>query len=284
MNNNAPLVTCIIPSKNRPQLVVRAVASALGQTHENMEVIVIDDSTNAETQKVLCELGTPIRYIKNEKSKGAQYSRNVGLHEAKGDIITFLDDDDVWMPEKIERQLKLIKYCPIVGCNYTTTVKNKKYYLKFPETVTFKNMLYINYLGSNSFVMIDRAVIKDSYFDETLEAGQDWDMWVSAMKTCNIEEAKIVQEYLVDYNSDNHLRITNNCAKTSVLVSIYNKHIAEYNDFDTWMFWLCMLLPDNNTFFLKTYRAMAKLKARDKGLRHFLKSLFMRMFRKIEVY
>ncbi len=284
MNNNSPLVTCIIPSKNRPQLVTRAVTSALNQTHKSMEVIVIDDSTDAKTQKALCESGTPIRYIKNEISKGAPYSRNVGLHEAKGEIVTFLDDDDVWMPNKIECQLKLIKNSPIVGCNYTTIINGKKYYVKSPETVTFKNMLYNNYLGSTSFVMLDRTVIKDCYFDETLEAGQDWDMWLSAMKAYNIEEAKIASEYMVDYNSGNHLRITNNSAEASVLMSIYNKHITEYDDFDSWMFGLCMLTPYNNSFILKAYRAIAKTKARGKGFRYFIKCLLMRISRRIEVY
>jgi glycosyltransferase involved in cell wall biosynthesis len=110
MQNERPLVTAVIPTRNRPELVLRAVRSALAQTYPNIEVIVVVDGPDEATVSALeairasdarlCILPLP-------QCVGACDTRNAGIKAAKGDWIALLDDDDEWLPEKLEKQMAL---------------------------------------------------------------------------------------------------------------------------------------------------------------------------------
>jgi glycosyltransferase involved in cell wall biosynthesis len=280
-----PLVTCIIPTKNRPQLVSRAIKSVLRQSYEKIEIIVIDDSTNTDTRQTLAEFGSKIIYIKNDLSKGAPYSRNIGLREAKGEIISFLDDDDIWVQQKIESQLKLIPRYPIISCNYTTLINRKKNYIRRPELVTYESMLYYNYLGSCSCVMVAADAIVGCFFDENITLGQDWDMWLSIMKKNGIKQAANVDRYLVDYNSGEHSRISNRVEPMPVLLSIYNKYRDEHSVFTTKMFYLYNMVSAEKSFIAAIARELLKITAKKKKI-FFLISVFLNrlLFRRTVVY
>lgn len=102
-----PLVTAVIPTLNRPVLVCRAVRDALGQTYEHMEVLVIIDGPDPATEEALAKIADPrLRVLKNAENQGLAENRNIGVRHARGEWIAFLDDDDEWMPEKVERQLE----------------------------------------------------------------------------------------------------------------------------------------------------------------------------------
>lgn len=279
-----PLVSCIIPTKDRPGLVVRAVKSAFGQLHKNIEVIVIDDSTNDDTRKVLSSSGLQIKYIKNEKSRGACYSRNVGLYEAKGDFIAFLDDDDAWIPEKTTVQLKLLKTHPIAGCNHVTTIDEKRYYIRRPALVSYEDMLYHNYLGSCSFVMVSVDAVRGCFFDESLRACQDWDMWITIMKKNSIKEVANAAEYLVDYNCGMHAKISNAVDIMPIRLSIYEKYTDDHNDYTTQMFCLYNMVPAGNSTVMWMLREFAIAKMKNKGIFFFLKSAAKKLFRYTEFY
>jgi glycosyltransferase involved in cell wall biosynthesis len=279
-----PLVSCIIPTKDRPHLISRAITSVLKQSYSKIEVIVIDDSTNSNTKQVISQFGAKVIYIKNGQSKGAPYSRNIGLAEAKGDIISFLDDDDVWMPNKIEAQLKLLSRYPIVSCNYTTVVNGKMTYIRRPKLVTYEKMLYYNYLGSCSCVIAAADVVASCYFDENIKLGQDWDMWLSIMKKNAIKQATNVDEYLVDYNSGEHSRISNVVKPMPVMLSIYDKYRDDHSDFTTRMFYLYNMMPADNSLLMGALREIAKLKSIKFSLFYALKNLIKRYFRHIDVY
>jgi Glycosyl transferase family 2 len=100
-----PKVSAVIPSRNRPQIVRRAVQSALSQTFTDLEVVVVVDGPDATTVKVLEQMNDPrVRVIELEESVGASEARNVGAARAHGKWIALLDDDDEWQPTKIEKQ------------------------------------------------------------------------------------------------------------------------------------------------------------------------------------
>jgi len=278
MNSKTPLVTCIIPTRDRPGLVCRAIKSALSQSYENMEIIVIDDSDNRDTQEVLARSDFNIKYIKNEENRGASYSRNIGLLEAKGDIISFLDDDDIWLPRKTEYQIKLIDQHPVVTCNSIQMIAGKKRYVKLPSLVTYESLLYNNYLGSCSFVSVAAYAIKDCFFDESLKRGQDWDMWISIMKKNSIREAKNADEYLVEYNAGMHPRISNSVELLSTNMSIYQKYISEHNDFTTKMFCLYNMTP-----FGYIFRLYMESRLKKEGFLFFIKILIKRFFGRFEI-
>lgn len=103
----APLVSAIIPAFNRAHSVARSIDSALQQTYEPIEVIVVDDGSTDELAEVLASYGDRITLIRQDNG-GPSSARNTGVAHAKGEIIAFLDSDDTWEPQKLERQVRLM--------------------------------------------------------------------------------------------------------------------------------------------------------------------------------
>jgi glycosyltransferase involved in cell wall biosynthesis len=103
-----PLVTAIIPTYNRAHIICEAVESALAQTYPDMEVIVVDDGSKDDTLARLKQYGGRLRVI-TQTNKGPAAARNVGIAAAHGEFIAFLDSDDIWLPEKTERQVRLLQ-------------------------------------------------------------------------------------------------------------------------------------------------------------------------------
>ena len=100
-------VTAVVTTYDRPESLRDALQSVLGQTRQPEEVLVIDDGTNPATEEVVAAVGGHrVRYHRNPKNLGLAASRNVGLEQATGDLIAYLDDDDIWVPDKIERQVR----------------------------------------------------------------------------------------------------------------------------------------------------------------------------------
>lgn len=104
------LVSIIMPSYNTAKFISETIESVLAQTYTNWELIIVDDCSSDDTDAVVekyCD--QRIRYLKNEKNSGAAVSRNNALREAKGRWIAFLDSDDLWMPEKLEKQIAFME-------------------------------------------------------------------------------------------------------------------------------------------------------------------------------
>jgi glycosyltransferase involved in cell wall biosynthesis len=113
------LVTTVIPTHNRPALVPRAVRSALAQTFHDLEVVVVVDGSCPKTAEALQQIqDSRLRVIALPRAVGGPSARNIGVQEAQGEWIAFLDDDDEWFPNKIERQLQTALNsrfgCPVV--------------------------------------------------------------------------------------------------------------------------------------------------------------------------
>ncbi|AWK88858.1 glycosyltransferase family 2 protein [Azospirillum thermophilum] len=120
MTSSNELVTVVIPTRNRPDLVTRAVRSALAQSYPALEVVVVIDGPDPETASQLHALSDPrLTVLELEQNHGAAEARNIGVRHGRGAWIAFLDDDDHWMPEKIEVQMAArpagVRY-PIMSC------------------------------------------------------------------------------------------------------------------------------------------------------------------------
>lgn len=103
MNNT--LISAVIPTRDRPELLLRATRSALAQTYKNLEVVVVIDGWSAATSKALESIvDKRLRVVTLNQSVGGGAARNEGVQHAKGDWIAFLDDDDEWLPEKLVKQ------------------------------------------------------------------------------------------------------------------------------------------------------------------------------------
>ena len=112
MNRNFPKVSVIIPTYNRPHLIGRAIQSILNQTYQNFEIVVIDDSPNDETEKVVKKFGDArIKYIHNKIRSNLPKARNQGVRESSSDskYIAFLDDDDEYLPQFLKKVIEVFE-------------------------------------------------------------------------------------------------------------------------------------------------------------------------------
>jgi glycosyltransferase involved in cell wall biosynthesis len=109
-----PLVSVIMPAYNAARFIGAAIESVLAQTYRNLELIVVDDGSTDATATVVTEFGNRVRYIYQDNARQAA-ARNVGLRYARGELLAFLDADDLWLPEKLERQVARLALKPGLG-------------------------------------------------------------------------------------------------------------------------------------------------------------------------
>ncbi len=200
-----PIVTAVIPTFNMGLYVGDAIRSVLGQTLRDVEVIVVDDGSTDDTRDVVTSFGTQVQYY-YQPNAGQGAARNLAIRASKGKYVAFLDADDIWLPEKLRRQVELLERLPevgLTGCGYSvrdeggTTVLFEVVRPDFPSHRTLRRMLSICQLlpGSGSGVMVRRSCFDAvGLFDETLRIAQDWDMWVRLVQCF---EARFVPEVLL---------------------------------------------------------------------------------------
>ncbi|MCK4918258.1 MAG: glycosyltransferase family 2 protein [Candidatus Pacebacteria bacterium] len=105
-----PIISIIIPTYNRPELLRRAIKSVLNQTFQRFEIIVVDDGLVERANKIIKEIDDlRVVYIQHKENRGASAARNTGNEKARGEFVTFLDDDDEFYPEKLKKQLEIMK-------------------------------------------------------------------------------------------------------------------------------------------------------------------------------
>jgi glycosyltransferase involved in cell wall biosynthesis len=187
-----PLVSVIIPTFRRPELLTRALASVLEQTYEHWEILVVDDNDACSRARVETEAlmrsyeGVPrLRYLKHQANKGLPAARNTGIAAASGSLIAFLDDDDAWLPEKLAKQVKVFRGADDVVLVYTGLhfVDNEGHLLKTslpsPEGIEEDRLLEENWIGTPSSVMCRRsALVAAGAFDENMPSLEDWELYI----------------------------------------------------------------------------------------------------------
>lgn len=202
---NKVLVSAIITTYKREwKIVERAIKSVLQQSYQNIELIVVDDNENnsffsKELKKNIDENYPDIRYLKQNSNQGACAARNLGLWNANGFFVAYLDDDDEWLCEKIEKQVNAYFAADnpsigMVSCDGFTIEKRgvKKPYNSFgmkriPEYITFRHMLRGDYVGSTSQPLIVTRILQSlNGFEEKLPARQDYEMWLRVSRKNSI--------------------------------------------------------------------------------------------------
>ena len=175
------LVSIIIPTYNRKDLLIKAVESILLQTYSNWELLIINDYENPIK---LNFNDTRISIQNNKFTKGGNGARNTGLSMAKGNFIAFLDDDDEWEKDKLSKQIEIMNDSKNVLCYtgkkiFKNSSFNKSSYKKYYFSP--KATLYLhNYIGTISTIMIRAEVINKNNikFDESLHVLQDYDFYL----------------------------------------------------------------------------------------------------------
>ena len=182
---NVADISIVIPTYNRCELLKRAIDSVLDQTINVREIIIVDNGSTDNTYEMISSLYPEITYI-HEKRKGVSIARNLGIKNSQSSWIAFLDSDDAWVPQKLEKQLF-----------FTNNIK-KNYRLIHTNEIWYKNNKFKNQLKkhqksggdifqkslelcciSPSSAFIKKEIFDDyGFFDEGLEVCEDYDMWI----------------------------------------------------------------------------------------------------------
>jgi glycosyltransferase involved in cell wall biosynthesis len=185
---NGPMVSVVIPVYNGERYVRECLDSAFQQTHRPLEGIVVDDGSTDGTDDILRRYPAPIRVIRTEH-RNLPSARNRGIESASGEFIAFLDSDDLWLAEKIEKQVAVFRRSPKTGLVCTDVEKfpaskrrrpGERSLLgrKLNRSDAFPLLVRRNFITPSS-VMIRRSVTASiGVFDESLNSCEDWEYWL----------------------------------------------------------------------------------------------------------
>lgn len=201
-DSSAPFFSIVIPTYNRKDRVVKAVDSVLNQTFTNFELIVVDDGSNDNTQEAIADIkDTRVKYIYQE-NMGAPVARNTGIDAAKGDYISFLDSDDVFLPHKLQKVYDEIQKFPseaILISSHRRIKADKSSIYYHPEKCLtppeFKRLLHYHIIDSStSGLVIKRSnLVEQGGFDISLKCIQDREL---LFRMCNTHGCVLISDVL----------------------------------------------------------------------------------------
>src|SRR6266852_742264 len=201
-----PAVSVVVATYNYGRFLAGALDSALGQTIRDLEVIVVDDGSTDDTAEVM----TP--YLRDQRVRyertnhvGQPAAKNLGIQSARARLIAFLDADDLWLPEKLAKQLALLEADPTLGVIYSRRllIDEQGMALEYEQPVLHRGRV-LNAMFRTNFVcfssaLVHRRVFKHiGLFDESLKLAIDYDLWLRAATWYGFD---YVDEPLVKYRT-----------------------------------------------------------------------------------
>ena len=213
------LVSIIMPSYNTAQYIGESIKSVQAQTYENWELIIVDDCSTDNTDTAVDPFLSDerIRYLKNSRNSGAAVSRNYALREAKGKWIAFLDSDDLWLPDKLEKQINFMlengyhfSYTNYVEIDENSIPNGK--YVTGPKKITKTGMYNYCWPGCLT-VMYDADVIGLVQIAD-IKKNNDYAMWLKVCKTAN---CYLLNKNLAMYRRGRTGSISTNSYKTLIV-------------------------------------------------------------------
>lgn len=182
------MISVVIPSYNRAKTIKQSAESVLHQTFKDLELIIVDDCSSDNTKDIVAELmisDSRVRYVCHEKNKGACAARNTGIDASRGQYIAFQDSDDAWRPEKLERQIDIMKkydadicYCKVQRHNYPASISS--IYPIQPEGIIDYNILISKSHASTQTILAKSEVLREHKFDINIKQCQDLDWCIRA--------------------------------------------------------------------------------------------------------
>lgn len=205
-----PLVSIIIPTYNRLGTLKKAIGSVLRQTYQDIELIIVDDGSNDGTSDFFASqsIDTRIRYFYKRNEGLPSLSRNYGAREARGKYLAFLDSDDMWLPDKLQKQVEKIEKDPSLtlcytqgtGCNKDMEVRVSGYF-PIKSGRIFYPLLFRNFIITSSVLLkkVDFEKVGGFSEDKSLIIAEDLKLWLSIAK---IGKGYFFDEPLVKYSMD----------------------------------------------------------------------------------
>ena len=184
--STSPAVTVVIPAFNEAATIGAAIDSVIAQTFTDFELLIIDDGSTDGTASIAGQRDDPRITVHSFENKGLAASRNRGIDRAHGHYIAFLDADDLWLPEKLARQCRVLANHPDAALVYSWTdcIDEQGKFLRHGSHVqcegqVYEQLLVRNFMDNGSSVMVTADVFSAiGLFNEDLPAGEDWDMWL----------------------------------------------------------------------------------------------------------
>ena len=233
-----PKVSVIIPTYKRPGMLGRAIDSVLAQTYTNYEIIIVDDnnentSERLETEAFMAQYASndKIIYLKHAYNKNGAAARNTGINYSNANYIAFLDDDDEFLPQKLELQVReLESLSPEYGavyCNYSKYKESKKLFTtqnKISGNLQYEILSMSNDFGPNSTLLFKKSVlVKMNGFDESFRRHQDWELLVRFFRNFKIG---VVSQVLLVMHSDCNL----NRSDPQIFLEAKAKYLNQYKN------------------------------------------------------
>ncbi|MBU2891916.1 glycosyltransferase [Colwellia sp. D2M02] len=226
--HNLPLVTVWIPTLNRQEMLKRALNSVLSQSYSNLEIFIVDNGSTDDTEAVVAEYQAKhnnIVYHRFTENKGACAARNYAIMHGKGELVTGLDDDDEFLPQRIKQLVaaydeRFAFVCTGYFWDYGAYRKAK---IDTAMDVDLHAQLNFNQTSNQALVSRER-IIEAGLFDEDLTSCQDWDMWTRLIIKYGTALRIAGASYIV-HTAHDKPRITGNISnRLKGLEQFYSKH------------------------------------------------------------
>jgi len=189
---NEALVSIIIPVYNSEQYITECIDSVLNQSYQNFEIIVVDDGSTDDTSSIITQYNNDKITLYHQQNSGSGAARNHGVKKASGAWIAFIDADDIWLPDKLHKQLT---NCSDKAWSHTDLYFHGDIYPRHTKTTELtskysghilEHLLVENSIGTSS-VIINKKVFEElGGFNTDLRALQDWDLWLRVAKKYEI--------------------------------------------------------------------------------------------------
>jgi glycosyltransferase involved in cell wall biosynthesis len=181
-----PTISVVIPVYNGERTILETIKSVLNQTFSDFELIIINDGSHDQTLEMVERIQDSRLKVFSYANAGLSASRNRGVYHACGEYISFIDADDLWTPDKLEAQLRVLQENPKAGVAYSWTnyIDESGHFCRRGSYITatgnvHAKLLLVNFLENGSNPLICRqALIEVGGFEESLLAAEDWDMWL----------------------------------------------------------------------------------------------------------
>ncbi len=231
-----PLVSVVITTYNRPEMVKQAIQSVLSQTYRPIEIIVVEDSSESDVEAWLKEnKHTEIKYIRHDNNRGLAAARNTGLRCAAGKYISYLDDDDEWLPAKIEKQVSLLetqsKDTVVVHCGLFAVdmhgIRKDRPILMQGDIRSAIGQKGLDVIPDNSSLFLKEALQKIGGYDEDITSHAEYGIWMKMARAGY--RTDFVNEHLVKTGEHQDYKITKDIAlRTRATESFIEKWSPEW--------------------------------------------------------
>ncbi|HZP12813.1 MAG TPA: glycosyltransferase family 2 protein [Nevskiaceae bacterium] len=187
--SSEPLVSVVLPTFNRAHSLPRAMRSVLGQSYRNLELLVVDDCSTDDSERIVAAFAANdprVRLIRRERNGGAAAARNTGIGEARGELIAFQDSDDEWLADKLERQVMALHaagegtalcvsaYLVYQGANAASWLLGRRS-MVYPHDLR-RQALVTFFFTTPTWLARTRALRELGGFDETMRCWEDWEL------------------------------------------------------------------------------------------------------------